>query len=267
MKKTLLILLSMLCCMTAARAQKVLYLGNGYTYVNDTPSIMDTLARSQGHNFSISSNSKSGYTMNNHLSNKESRALIDRGGWDVVILQDQSTQPVLVGMKEGMPVVESMVEMVERIRKSSPSARILMEITWGRKDGNNTLIDKFKDSKYSHIFASFDSMQEALTRGITAEAMMCRTDIADVGKVWKYLRGKYPQIELYTPDGSHSSYAGSFLATCVIYTAITGEKIDAKSVCSAFGNIDAKAVPGSTEGPKISPKTAKTICKAVWKNK
>lgn len=36
-----------------------------------------------------------------------------------------------------------------------------------------------------------------------------------------------PQIELYDPDGSHPSVAGTYLAACVFYDALTGKTFDA----------------------------------------
>jgi len=33
--------------------------------------------------------------------------------------------------------------------------------------------------------------------------------VAPVGRVWRHIRENYPQIQLYSGDGSHPSYIGS----------------------------------------------------------
>jgi len=41
--------------------------------------------------------------------------------------------------------------------------------------------------------------------------------VSPVAKVWRYIREYYPEIELYSGDGSHPSYAGSYAAACTFY--------------------------------------------------
>lgn len=43
-----------------------------------------------------------------------------------------------------------------------------------------------------------------------------------VGVAWSRVRSERPDIELYAADGSHPSYAGSYLAAAVICTTLTG---------------------------------------------
>jgi hypothetical protein len=53
--------------------------------------------------------------------------------------------------------------------------------------------------------------------------MMARSNraiLSPVGAVWKYIRKYYPGIELYDPDGSHPSEAGSYAAACTFSTIL-----------------------------------------------
>lgn len=43
--------------------------------------------------------------------------------------------------------------------------------------------------------------------------------ISPVGAVWHYIRNAYPDIKLYSSDGSHPSPAGSYAAACCFNTA------------------------------------------------
>jgi PKD repeat protein len=47
-----------------------------------------------------------------------------------------------------------------------------------------------------------------------------KTAVAPVGVAWKKVRQDFPGINLYDPDQSHPSVAGSYLAACVFYSNI-----------------------------------------------
>lgn len=250
MKRILLLIFLALWCSCAA-AQSILYIGNSYTYYNDSPSILDSLALSTGRRPQIEKFTKGGYTMARHLSEEQCREKIARGGYDYVILQDQSVQPALIGTRDGLRVLKDMMEMIEFVRRHNPQAKIILEITWGRRSGNDAM-DKYGKTieKYPYIFESYNSMQQALSRGIRAEAIMFDTGIADVGKTWSEIRRIEPDLQLYCKDGSHPSYAGSYLAATVIYTAIYGKPLGRKAF---HGQLDSR--------------TARLIRRTAWKNR
>jgi hypothetical protein len=234
-----------------SHAQKILYIGNSYTYLNDTPAMLDSMARAHGFKPEISKFSKGGATMKYHINNAECNALVEKGGYDYIILQSQSVQPALVGTPDGMPIMEEMMNMINYVRKHNPTAKILLQITWGREHGNDGLQKKDYFPKYPHLFTSYESMQQALDKGTRSMAHIFNADgVIDVGKVWSYMRNKHPEIYLYGKDGSHPGYNGSYLATSVIFTHIYNKKVDAKKYHG-----------------KIDTKIAKTINNAVWENR
>ena len=47
-------------------------------------------------------------------------------------------------------------------------------------------------------------------------------DVAPVGAAWAAARVEHPEIDLWQPDGSHPSAAGTYLAACVLYATIFG---------------------------------------------
>ena len=189
--------------------------------------------------------------MKYHRNNAECNSLVEKGGYDYIILQSQSVQPALVGTADGMPIMEEMMNMINYVRKYNPTAKILLQITWGREHGNDGLQKKDYYAKYPEIFTSYQSMQNALDKGTRAMAHIFNADgVIDVGKVWSYMRNKHPEIYLYGKDGSHPGYNGSYLATSVIFSYIYNKKVDAKKYHG-----------------KIDTKTAKTINNAVWKNR
>lgn len=232
-------------------AQKILYIGNSYTYLNDTPAMMDSMARAHGLSPDISKFTKGGATMKYHINNEKCRSLVEKGGYDYIILQSQSAQPALVGTTEGMPIMEEMMNMINYLRTHNPNAKILLQITWGREHGNDGLTKKDYYKNHPHIFESYESMQAALDKGTRGMALIFDADgVIDVGSVWAYMRNRHPEIYLYGKDGSHPGYNGSYLATCVIFTHLFNKKVNAKKY---HGKIDVK--------------TAQTIANAAWKHR
>lgn len=232
-------------------AQKILYIGNSYTYLNDTPAMMDSMAKAHGFTPEISKFTKGGATMKYHINNETCRSLVEVGNYDYVIIQSQSVQPALVGTPEGIPIMEEMMNMINYVRKHNKNAKILLQITWGREHGNDGLQNKDFYKKHTEIFVNYDTMQTALNKGTRVMAYIFNADgVIDTGKVWTYMRKKHSDIYLYGKDGSHPGYNGSYLATCTIFTHIYNKKVNANKY---HGKTDIK--------------TAKTIANAVWKNR
>lgn len=44
--------------------------------------------------------------------------------------------------------------------------------------------------------------------------------VAAAGPTWKYVRDNHPTIELFSTDGSHPSFAGTYLNACVFYSSL-----------------------------------------------
>ena len=79
----------------------VLFLGNSYTAVNDLPGLFEGLALAAGRPVHVASNAPGGCTLGSpqadleHVNNPTSLALINQGGWDFVVLQEQSVTPAI----------------------------------------------------------------------------------------------------------------------------------------------------------------------------
>ena len=74
---------------------RVLWIGNSFTYFNDLPAMVREIAATQKVKLSCTRFLKGGERFSGHLKNRELlRALAD-GGWDYVVLQEQSTAPAM----------------------------------------------------------------------------------------------------------------------------------------------------------------------------
>jgi hypothetical protein len=212
MKKTSLVALMLfaffsLFAQTSAR--RVLFLGNSYTYVNNLPAIIANIANSMGDTLIYDSYLPGGYTLDQHYADTISTNKIKSGGWDFVVLQDQSQVPALEGYSGAGAVYLCML-----IKQFNPCARPMFYMTWGRKNG-----DADNCAAWPPV-CTYEGMDSMLYDSYMHLAMNNHGDVSPVGQVWKHLRNNHPLIDLYHPDNSHPSAAGSFAAACSFYAAI-----------------------------------------------
>ena len=200
---------------------RMLFIGNSYPYYHTYPAIFKEIAWHEGHYADCNIFISGGYTMKAHLANPHSMEQVDKGGYDYVMLQDQSILPTLNGTADDAGSAEQMVKMVNRVRESSPGAKVLLEITWGRKFGSNNF-GKYEQyiEKYPHFYSSYDAMQQRLIDVMTAEAEQNSALLNPVGLAWQFVMHERPDINLYHTDNHHQSYAGSYLAAAVAYLTI-----------------------------------------------
>lgn len=76
--------------------QRILFIGNSYTGVNKLPDVFLEVVKSAGRREPVvKSATPGGQTLRQQLNQAPSQALIEEGGWDVVVLQGQSQEPAL----------------------------------------------------------------------------------------------------------------------------------------------------------------------------
>lgn len=209
---------------------RVLFIGNSYTYHNLYPLILKEMAWYEGHYLDCNIYIHGGYTMKQHLANHVSRETVERGGYDYAFLQDQSLHALRIGTSADMDVVGYMGKMKEQVEKHSPKVKCFIELTWGRRDGNNATKGKKLASLvegYPQFFTSYKAMQDVLTANTTAMAQKLGMGLSPVGHAWEIIRRERPDIDLYSRDGSHPSYAGSYLSAAVAYLTLFGEPFKA----------------------------------------
>jgi hypothetical protein len=210
----LILLVSGLAVFGQSLTKKVLFLGNSYTAVNNLPQMMADVAVSAGDTLWFDSNTPGGYTLQGHSTNTLSLGKIAAGGWDYVVLQEQSQLPSFP-----LPQVQQMVFPYARkldsiINTYNECAETVFYMTWGRKNG---------DAENCPVWppvCTYEGMDSLLNLRYRMMASDNQAILSPVGAVWRYLRQNHPQLELYSHDGSHPSLAGTYTAACSFYTAI-----------------------------------------------
>jgi hypothetical protein len=191
----------------AQSEQRVLCIGNSFTYYNDSHLWLCEIAKSEGHALSATSVTVGGYSLCRHLIHDKTQSAILDGVYDFVLLQDQSQTPARCAAlgRKGRPIVQDARSLAERIRIYSPKARIWVEQTWAYPQGN-----------YGG-FGSMERFDKLLQRGAKKMARGAHAKVSPIGTAFAIVRRERPDIDLYTKDGSHPSPAGTYLKCCVNY--------------------------------------------------
>ena len=203
----------------AEKMDRVLFIGNSYTGVNQLPKVFgEVLKSAQGSAPVIKSSTPGGQTLLQQLSQKGSLALIDEGNWDVVVLQGQSQEPAFaeIDPKIRQDFLESAQKLAERVRSKSPKAKIFFYETWARH------ADYWKkDEKAMNLGANPTEMQTRLRHWYVEAASLVKAEaVVPVGDAWELNYQKTEPHRLHAPDNSHPNFAGTYLAALVFYKTI-----------------------------------------------
>lgn len=199
----------------------VLFLGNSYTSVNDLPQLCVSLAESSGKVMKTAANTPGGYLLTQHAVNTQSLKLIRDGGWDYVVLQEQSQLPSIDFYRH-----EFMHAGYRQLRDSvllhNPGAQVVGYMTWGRRHGGRQCEDYGLGQYCSADFRDFGHMQDSLTSAYNECRELFGGLTAPVGEAWRKALAE-SDIVLHSGDDSHPTLEGSYLAACTFHALLWDE--------------------------------------------
>lgn len=214
MKRLISVLIVLVCSIGIyAQSSRILFIGNSYTYVNNLPELVQHIYESAGEPVEVSMSASGGYTLQQHCI--YSMSAIQSGGFDYVVLQEQSQLPSFPEgqfMQESYPYAQ---QLCEAIRLYNPEANIAFYMTWGRKNGDQ------QNCQFYPPLCTYEGMDSLLYARYMMMAEDNHTCVSPVGAAWHYVRDHYPDIELYQSDESHPAYIGSYVAACCFYSLFT----------------------------------------------
>jgi hypothetical protein len=239
---------------------RTLFVGNSYTFYSDLPAVHAELATElELMPAAPASVTDGGYTLRQHADDAATDGTPlarflrtgspDERAWDVVVLQEQSQIP---GFPDGSGArLDSEMgasELAGYVDASDGS--VVLYLTWGRERGDETNPDLFPD--FTAMEAALEAGYRAIAARLIAEDRAVR--IAPVGPAFARIHdaviaaGGDPSAEgsafdaLYDPDGSHPSALGTYLATCVILSTITGRDPETFADALSLSPADAAAL-------------------------
>lgn len=203
----------------ASDTLRALFIGNSYTYVNDLPGLSRDLSASKGKRLLIDSYAPGGYSWSQHVADAACLTKIRQGGWDIVVLQEQSQMPSIDFYRYNYSA-PSIAALSDSIRAYNPCADIALFMTWGRRLGGQQCINGY----CSAPFADFNHMQDTLRSAYEQFAIDNQLVCSPVGMAWKKAL-EDPTVVLHSSDNSHPALTGSYLAACVFYSVMWGEPV------------------------------------------
>jgi len=179
---------------------KVLFVGNSYTYYNQGVDYVlkeMMLADNPEGTFVTDRLAEGGYTLEDHAATLALGNKLNEEGWDVVVLQEQSTRPITNTdvFYAGARKIDSMINLAD--------AETCFYMTWARSDDPGMMVP--------------------LEAAYVAIATELSSQLAPVGKAWEYTLANYPTIVLQQSDKSHPTNAGTYLTACIFYIVLYGE--------------------------------------------
>ncbi|WP_077414081.1 T9SS type A sorting domain-containing protein [Chryseobacterium sp. JV274] len=215
MKKTLLLLLLITFSFILSQTTKrVFFIGNSYTYVNDLPNLIQSIAASNGDILEHHSHTPGGSTLQDHSNNPDVISTINQGNWDYVVLQEQSQLPSFPDSQVQNQVYPYALQLSNLIKTSNPCGNVIFYMTWGRKNGDAANCPGLP------AVCTYQGMDTQIYNRYMEMATTNEGIVSPVGKVWRAIREQNPAIELYDQDESHPSYIGSMAAAYTFYTIL-----------------------------------------------
>ena len=207
-------LLAAACNYANAATRKVLFIGNSYIYTNNLPSLLQQMATSMGDTLIYDEYTVGGYTLQAHSGDIQTKNKIYSQQWDIVVIQEQSQRPAFSPTQVARDTYPFARKLDSMVRDNRSCTETMFFMTWGYKNG-----DASNCAAYPPI-CTYAGMQQRLRESYLQMATDNNGIVSPVGVAWKQVRDSFPAMELYSPDGSHPSMNGSFLAACVFYTSI-----------------------------------------------
>ena len=190
---------------------RVLFIGNSYTAVNNLPQLTADCALSigfAGMPMEVASSTPGGTTFQMHTTNATSQSLINQGNWDYVVLQEQSQLPSFPDAQVAAECFPFAAQLNNQILSVDSCTETVFYMTWGRQNG-----DAGNCASWPPV-CTYEGMDSLLNLRYRQMAIDNQAILSPVGALWKYIRTTYPEINLYSTDGSHPSLEGSYAAAC-----------------------------------------------------
>ncbi|MAQ69704.1 MAG: hypothetical protein CMD23_01240 [Flavobacteriales bacterium] len=201
-------------CAQQIDSLNILFLGNSYTASNNLPNMISTIANSMGDYLFTESNLVGGATLQTHVNNSNSNNLIMNGEWDYVVLQEQSQYPAFPLWQVEEEVFPYATQLNELITNYNNCGQTIFFMTWGRENG-----DQGNCANWPPV-CTYEGMDDLIQERYIMMANENEAALSPVGAVWRYIRDYEYDIELYSPDGSHPSFLGSYVAAVCFYTTL-----------------------------------------------
>ena len=201
-------------CNEQSDTLNVLFIGNSYTFYNNLPTLIASIANSMGDVLNTEGSLVGGATLQSHANNNNTTNLIMTGDWDYVVLQEQSQYPSFPLWQVEQDVFPYAAQLNDLINQYNECGNTVFFMTWGRENG-----DQGNCQNWPPV-CTYEGMDDLLRDRYMIMANNNDALVSPVGAVWRFIRDSGYNIDLYSPDESHPSFLGSYVAAICFYTTL-----------------------------------------------
>jgi hypothetical protein len=192
-------------------ALHVLIIGNSYTFHHALPTLLRLVAEGVpgGPHLVVDTEARGGYSLRSHWRSGQALARIRTGHYSHVVLQGHSMS--------ALDHPDELAADAERFKQAIDAAtgHTVFYATWARSPEARL----YRTHKIVH---SFEEMTDRVDAAYASISQRLGAGLAPVGRAFERALVQNPKLALWDADGSHPTVAGSFMAACVLYGAITG---------------------------------------------
>ncbi len=202
---------------------RILFIGNSFTFGGPVPAIVDALANDAGWpDPEVVYSAFGGESLQGHRNNRpQTLQRVDEGDWDVVVLQELSTRPTdNAGDPERFKADATWFH--DRIKASSPDARVLLYETWARHPDHGIYPNRFANptEMQAQLRFHYNDAAERYIPANAAAAVEPPVGVAPAGDAWEAHLAEPDARRLHGDDDYHAGVNGQYLNGLVIYSTI-----------------------------------------------
>lgn len=190
---------------------RVLLVGNSYTMHHSLHTMLQKVAAQVegGPRMTVDAVAHGGYSLSNHLRTGQALTRIRAGHYSHVVLQGHSMSAV--------DHPDKLIADAKRFKQAidASSGQTVFYATWARSPE----VRMYRTHKSVRSFAQMSMLVSSTYFELSS---LLRAGLAPVGSAFERALVEHPRLGLWGSDGSHPSVAGSYMAACVLYGAITG---------------------------------------------
>ena len=193
----------------------ILFVGNSFTYYHAMTGIFWEICHQNGKDVSVEEITVGGWYLHQYADPTDKHGLavpykLRQKKWDIVVLQDQSANPA----KDPEDFFAASRTLCNWIREAGASPCFYQ--TWAYRDGTE---------KLASVGMGYRDFYEALKASYEKAALEEQALLAPVGTAFMDISLNHQEINLFEEaDDYHPTTAGAFLAACVFYQTLFGEK-------------------------------------------
>lgn len=209
----------------------IFFVGNSFTFGGPVPTLVEDLASYAGWpEPDVEYRAIPGQSLGWHradTTDPEGAPQRVAEGWDVVVLQDQSTRPTdQLGDPDAFK--DDATWFYDLAKAANPLAQVVLYETWARRFDHEYYPDDFTDPAMMQAelrFHYYDAAERYIPSFATA-AVTTDVRVAPCGDAWELQLAMGEPPRLHAEDRWHASAAGQYLNALVLYGTIYRSRTD-----------------------------------------